>query len=47
LRLAGVPTETKRWAGMNHGFFFWPGVVDRASDAMDEACLWVRSVLGR
>jgi acetyl esterase len=47
LRLAGVPTETKRWAGMNHGFFFWPGVVDRASDAMDEACLWVQSVLGR
>src|ERR1700674_3313119 len=45
LRQAGVPTELKRWDGMNHGFFFWPGVVDRASDAMDEACLWARSIL--
>jgi acetyl esterase len=45
LRQAGVPTEMKRWDGMNHGFFFWPGVVDRAGAAMDEACAWVRSVL--
>jgi acetyl esterase len=45
LRQAGVPTEMKRWDGMNHGFFFWPGVVDRASDAMDEACEWVKAVL--
>jgi acetyl esterase len=30
---------------MNHGFFFWPGVVDRAGEAMDEACAWVRSLL--
>jgi acetyl esterase len=44
---AGVPTEMKRWDGMNHGFFFWPGVVDRAGDAMDEACEWVRSVLSQ
>lgn len=47
LRQAGVPTEMKRWDGMNHGFFFWPGVVDRAGAAMDEACLWVKSVLNR
>ncbi len=47
LRQAGVPTQMKRWEGMNHGFFFWPGVVDRASDAMDEACDWVRSVLNQ
>ena len=47
LRQAGVPTEMKRWDGMNHGFFFWPGVVDRATDAMDEACEWVKSVLSR
>jgi acetyl esterase len=45
LRQAGVPTEAKRWDGMNHGFFFWPGVVDRAGLAMDEACDWVRGVL--
>jgi acetyl esterase len=43
LREAGVPTEMKRWDGVNHGFFFWPGVVDRASAAMDEACEWVRA----
>jgi acetyl esterase len=42
---AGVPTQMKRWDGMNHGFFFWPGVVDRAGEAMDEACAWVRSLL--
>jgi acetyl esterase len=45
LRQAGVPTQMKRWDGMNHGFFFWPGVVDRAGEAMDEACAWVRSLL--
>jgi acetyl esterase len=46
LRQAGVPTAAKRWDGMNHGFFFWPGVVDRAGAAMDEACDWVRSLVG-
>ena len=25
LQQAGVPTAMKRWDGMNHGFFFWPG----------------------
>jgi acetyl esterase len=45
LRQFGVPTQMKRWAGMNHGFFFWPGVVDRATAAMDDACDWVRGVL--
>jgi acetyl esterase len=45
LRQAGVPTEMKRWDGMNHGFLFWPGVVDRAGEAMDEACRWVRRVV--
>jgi acetyl esterase len=45
LRQAGVPTEMKRWDGMNHGFFFWPGVVERSGQAMDEACDWVRRTL--
>ena len=45
LRQAGVETAMKRWDGMNHGFFFWPGVVDTATAAMDEACRWVRGVL--
>jgi acetyl esterase len=45
LRQAGVPAAMKRWDGMNHGFFVWPGVVDRAGLAMDEACGWMRSLL--
>lgn len=45
LRQAGVPTEMKRWDGVNHGFFFWPGVVDKSGAAMDEACAWVKSLL--
>jgi acetyl esterase len=47
LRQAGVPVEMKRWDGMNHGFLFWPGVVDRSGLAMDEACAWVRSLFSQ
>ncbi|MBD0274145.1 MAG: alpha/beta hydrolase, partial [Acetobacteraceae bacterium] len=43
LRAAGVPAEIARWAGMNHGFLFWVGVVDRAGEAMAEACRWLRA----
>ncbi|HEY0183363.1 MAG TPA: alpha/beta hydrolase [Rhodopila sp.] len=42
---AGVPTLMRRWDGMNHGFFFWPGVVDKSTAAIDEACAWVKSLL--
>ncbi|HUB44276.1 MAG TPA: alpha/beta hydrolase [Acetobacteraceae bacterium] len=42
LRDAGVPAATSRWDGMNHGFFFWVGVVDRAAAAMEESCAWLR-----
>jgi acetyl esterase len=44
LSQAGVPTQMKRWDGMNHGFFTWPGVVDKAGAAVDDACAWVRSL---
>jgi len=44
LKAAGVPTVMKRWDGMNHGFFNLPGVVDKATAAMDEACAWVRGL---
>jgi hypothetical protein len=27
---------------MNHGFLFWVGLVDKAGDAMAEACAWLR-----
>jgi acetyl esterase len=44
LRKAGVPVETFRWDGVNHGFFFFVGVVDKSEAAMDQACDWVRKV---
>jgi acetyl esterase len=46
LRKAGVAVEMKRWDGVNHGFFFFPGVVDKATQAVDEACAWARRVAG-
>ena len=36
LRAAGVPTNLSRYDGVNHGFMFWVGVVDKAGSAMDE-----------
>ena len=42
LRAAGVPTAAFRWLGMNHGFLFWVGRVDRATAAMAEASSWLR-----
>ncbi len=44
LRAAGVPAQTSRWDGMNHGFFFWVGVVDKAGAAMAESCAWLRGI---
>jgi acetyl esterase len=41
LRAAGVPTALTRYGGVNHGFMFWVGVVDKAGAAMSEACLWL------
>jgi acetyl esterase len=46
LNKVGVTVEMKRWDGMNHGFFFFPGIVDKATDAIDEACVWARRVFG-
>jgi acetyl esterase len=42
LRAAGVPTRIRREAGMNHGFLFWVGVVDKAGPAMNACCEWLR-----
>jgi acetyl esterase len=44
LRTAGVPTAVTRYDGVNHGFMFWVGVVDKAGVAMNEACEWLRGV---
>jgi len=46
LRAAEVPTEIVRWDGVNHGFFFVVGIVDKAGAAMDAACDWVNRTVG-
>jgi len=43
---AHVPVRMQRWDGVNHGFFFWVGIVDTAGVAMDEACAWLKNVFG-
>ena len=42
LRAAGVPIALTRYDGVNHGFMFWAGVVDKAGVAMNQACGWLR-----
>lgn len=44
LRAAGIQCALSRWRGMNHGFFFWVGLVDKAGEAMAETCGWLRGV---
>jgi acetyl esterase len=44
LKANGVPTALTRYDGVNHGFMFWVGVVDKADSAMNEACNWLRGV---
>ena len=47
LRAAGVRAVLSRYDGVNHGFMFWVGVVDKAGAAMDESCAWLRAVFGQ
>jgi acetyl esterase len=47
LRQAGTPAITQRWEGMNHGFFFWVGRVDKAGAAMAESCRWLQQIFQR
>ena len=42
LREAGVDVSILRADGMNHGFLFWVGRVDRARPSMDAGCAWLR-----
>jgi acetyl esterase len=44
LRQAGVSALLSRYNGVNHGFMFWAGVVDKAGAAMAQACEWLRRV---
>ena len=44
LKAAGVPIAMSRYDGVNHGFMFWVGIVDKADAAMSEACAWLRRI---
>jgi acetyl esterase len=44
LRSAGTSCVVSRWHGMNHGFFFWVGLVAKAGEAMAESCAWLRGI---
>ena len=46
LQAAGVPTEIVRCDGVNHGFFFFVGIVDKSGAAMDAACAWINRTIG-
>jgi hypothetical protein len=43
-RAATGVMSLSRYDGVNHGFMFWVGLVDKARAAMDEACKWLRGV---
>ncbi len=47
LRAEGVATEVTRRDGVNHGFLFWVGRVQRADDAMADAVAWGRRMTER
>jgi len=42
---AGTSVEMLRYDGMNHGFLFWVGRVDKATEAMTDACRWLKTIL--
>ena len=45
LAAAGVPVTLQRYRDMNHGFLNWVGLVDRSTEAMDHACVWIRQTM--
>ncbi len=47
LRAAGVSVTHRRFDDMNHGFMSWIGLLDRATEAMDEMCAWLGGTLRR
>ena len=47
LKAAGVPAVLSRYDGVNHGFMFWVGVVDKAGMAMTQSCEWLRDAFAR
>lgn len=42
---ASVSVTLKRYHDMNHGFLNWVGLIDRATEAMDDAGRWIKARL--
>jgi acetyl esterase len=42
---AGVETRVERFSDMNHGFIFWVGVIDPATEAVMKSAAWLREKL--
>lgn len=42
LKAAGVPVTWVEEKALHHGFLFMPGVIGGASEALDQACAWLR-----
>ena len=45
LRKGGVPVFERSYAGMNHGFLKYAGVVSEASAAVRDACDWLKAIM--
>lgn len=43
LNAAGVPVEVARYDGVNHGFFSLGGLVGAATQAVEDACAWLKA----
>ncbi len=41
----GVETKVERFSDMNHGFIFWVGVIDPATEAVMKSAAWLREKL--
>jgi acetyl esterase len=41
----GVTVKLERFDDMNHGFIFWVGVIDRATEAVHKSADWLREIL--
>lgn len=41
----GVPIVHRHYGDMNHGFLSWAGLIDRSSQALEDAARWIRSAL--
>lgn len=45
LAAAGVPAQHVRYGDANHGFMSWVGLIDRADEALQAGCDWLRGAV--